>query len=66
MQRLSFPARSSSSLSSPPTTLSLGDVLQRLAILAPNDLYDLEVLARDCLERAWPQAPPPLKRITKD
>ena len=36
--------------------LSLGDVLQRLSLLAPDDLRAIEVLAKYRLRRNWPGA----------
>lgn len=35
---------------------TLSEVLDRLAILAPNDLKDLELIARDVLRRRWPSS----------
>lgn len=37
----------------PPDDLQLGDVLQRLALIAPDDLKALEIVAREILRRRW-------------
>lgn len=43
--------------------LSLGDKLQRLAILAPDALDAIEVLVDEALRKRWPAIPrTPLKR----
>jgi hypothetical protein len=43
--------------------LSLGDILQRLAIVAPEDLEALDGLARDVWRRYEQPAPPLLHRV---
>jgi hypothetical protein len=48
------PTPQKASLPHPADSMTLGDVLYRLAIVSPNDYRAIETLARDAFQRRWP------------
>jgi hypothetical protein len=42
--------------------LSLGDALQRLTLLAPDDVQAVEAIVKDALRRHWPSDEQPVDK----